>query len=237
MSRCLLVSQCILLHYLIVRASPAGSLTEAKYEPQQEKRQDDDTVDDSDGDDLTTNIRKGVSSPFQKSLSTPDSATAISARSLYLAQPSPTWYQIDPATDDSAASLTPFVVTQQHPAPTDPAQGTNFHVDHILEFQVIDISILRIRTFRSAGSCIIDHLVFAVNSANTHIRPSVASIDQAAWSSASSAFNTLGPSVTCAPLIQRSSHSITDTYCLTAYAQPLRRMSLFSVICRVFPTV
>ena len=139
MFKYLLVSQCIHLHYLIVHASPAGSLTEAKYKPQQEKRQDDDAGDDSDGDDLTTNIRKGMSSPLQQPLGIPDSTTAIDARPLYLAQSSPTWYQIDLATADSAASLTSFTVTQQPPAPIDPAQGTEFQVDHILELQVIDI--------------------------------------------------------------------------------------------------
>ena len=71
-----------------------------------------------------------------------DISKAVSARSLYLDQATATWYQIDVASDDAAASFTSFVETTETPIPppSDPRQtaGPNpWNVDHIFELQVI----------------------------------------------------------------------------------------------------
>ena len=71
-----------------------------------------------------------------------DDSTAVSARSVYLAQPTATWYQIDVASSDAAASLTSFVdtTTTPIPVPNDPKQtqgSSPWNVDHIFELQVI----------------------------------------------------------------------------------------------------
>lgn len=71
-----------------------------------------------------------------------DISKAVSARPLYLDQATATWYQIDVASDDAAASFTSFVETTETPIPppSDPRQtsGLNpWNVDHIFELQVI----------------------------------------------------------------------------------------------------
>ena len=71
-----------------------------------------------------------------------DKSIAVSARPLYLAQATATWYQIDVGPNDEAASFTKFVETTEKPIPKpdDPKQtsGPNpWVVDHIFELQVI----------------------------------------------------------------------------------------------------
>lgn len=68
---------------------------------------------------------------------------AVTARSIYLDQATATWYQIDVASNDLAASFTSFTdttTTTSIPPPDDPKQtsGPNpWNVDHIFELQII----------------------------------------------------------------------------------------------------
>ncbi|KAG6991209.1 hypothetical protein G7Y79_00055g089850 [Physcia stellaris] len=96
--------------------------------------------------DGTDALRKGKSTDAILGLTVRnnDDKLAVSARGIYTDQPTATWFQVDTATSDAAASFTAFTSTSPDvspiPKPDDPNQirGPNpWNVDHIFELQVI----------------------------------------------------------------------------------------------------
>ncbi|KAK3176242.1 hypothetical protein OEA41_007565 [Lepraria neglecta] len=99
--------------------------------------------------------------------------SAVNARSLFLAQPTATWYQVDVQSSDAATLFTSFQETTETmsiPPPSDAkqTQGPNpWNVDHIFALQVLG-----------------------------EITVSPTSVPVAAWTAASSAVFTAGPACT-----------------------------------------
>ena len=143
-------------------------------EPVVRKRQSVDTTDDGDGitDAATGPLRTGTLSTsfLRATVSLVNTCTnnlepAIDYRSVYTVQPTVTWSAVVSTATASQATLTSSFTTGPNVSPAAPpaAQGSNYHVDHILELQLV------VSYFSGAAPT---------------------GVPSSAWSSASSAVNT-----------------------------------------------